>query len=198
MVTDPRSTVHPITGRRRLLLAALGASAALAAFAEAPAAAQPWYITWADLRATIPHCAWELGQYVCGQWPLPLPDGDLINYFVEHGVVSPDAIEVRLVRGPGITYWKQVAVSGSPDVWKVWTNSAGPEPVGTWCNWPQLVTPGCNTVGEWASVLLSPQGQIVFGKGKGFNIHEDSEYVLRELGVALRGGDRVTFTWSKD
>ncbi len=206
-----------LAAARRLVVAGLAAAAALVAFGEGSAsAATP--ITWADFSATQQVCAdvctrtktvvfencdeygcWLDSEQVCvetqtqcHQERKPLPDGDLIDVRIEHGVVDGSAIDFRLLAGSGITWWKQIAASGGPDIWKVWTQDGG-----SWCNWPEVATPNCSTNSEWAGVLTSGAGQIVFSKAKMFGAQTDV-YVLRDLASQLRGGDRVTFTWVKD
>jgi hypothetical protein len=192
------------------------------ALSEAPAEAAPTEIGWADFSATQQECQWVCdryewvqhdecwtdgeeqycdswlesvcadSRYACNQVRKPLPDGDLINVQIERGVIDPSGVEFRLVAGPGITWWKEIMASGGSDRWTVWLENSGP-----YCNWPQTATPNCNTNSEWASVLLTEAGWIMFSKAKFLGIHTNM-YILRDLSSQLHGGDRVTFTWVRD
>lgn len=195
----------------------------LIALSEASAEAAPAEISWADFSATQQEChlvcdryewvpyyecwtdgeqqqcdtRWEYecvsGYYsVCNQVRKPLPAGDLIDVHIERGVIDPSGIEFRLVAGPGVTWWKKITASGGSDLWAVWLENSGP-----YCNWPQAETPNCDTNSEWASVLLTQAGWIMFSKAQTFG-WRDNVYILRDLSSQLHGGDRVTFTWVKD
>lgn len=142
---------------------------------------------------SVPHyrCL-EYAPPACHAERVPLPDGDFIDYSIEHGVVSPSEVQFRVVLGPNVAWWKQVRNRGGPDVWAVWTEWGR-----SWCNWPQAATAGCDSIGEWTGVLLNGAQEFVLSKAKFLGAHTDV-YVLRDLPSKLRGGDRITFTWIRD
>lgn len=122
-----------------------------------------------------------------------LPDGDLIDVTIEHGVTAPDGVEFRLESGPNVTWWKQVGLVGGGDHWRVWNEGGN-----SWCNWPSSSTAGCNTNSQWANIVTSPGTYFVFSKAKGiFAVHTEM-YKLYNLSEQLTGGDRVTFRWVQD
>lgn len=211
--TSLSATFVPTSMRRALLCLV----AALLGLRAAPAQAQT-EIGWNDFSATQQVCTtgctqsewmqvlncdlydcWYDLELVCVAYGtscqlerIPLPDGDIIDYTIEHGAVSPEVVEWRLVAAPNVGWWKQVRNRGGPDVWKVWTDNGK-----SWCSWPQAATADCNQISEWTGVLLSGAQEFVFSKAKFLASHQDV-YVLRNLSSHLRGGDRITFTWRKD
>ncbi|MFP2908765.1 hypothetical protein ACLESD_27690 [Pyxidicoccus sp. 3LFB2] len=132
-------------------------------------------------------------QYVPYQARVQLPDGDIINVTIEHGVTASDGVEFRLESGPNVTWWKQVTIIGGGETWRVWNQDGN-----SWCDWPYPSTNNCNTNSQWASIVADPSTRFVFSKAKGiFAVHED-KYVLFNLSERLTGGDRVTFRWVQD
>jgi hypothetical protein len=206
----------------KTLVKSFALSAVLIAVSAGAAEAAPIAISWADFSATHRECQvqctqhewvdqiycwtdgedqycedeWELvctaTNNVCGSVRTLLPDGDLIDVSIQHNATDPSGIEFKLALGPGITWWKQLMGSGGSDQWTVWNWDDGLH-----CNWPQPITPQCDTNSEWTSVLLSEQGRFVFSKAKFLGLHTEM-YELRNLASQLRGGDRVTFTWIRD
>ncbi len=119
-----------------------------------------------------------------------LPSGDVITVQVESGLVAANAIAVRLITTSSYPSLKRIDF-GVTDRWMVWTEGGT-----TYCNWPSPVTYGCNTVDEWAQVMLSPQATVVFSeRPSGAGGEPQRIYVLGNLSQRLKGGDRVTFTW---
>lgn len=122
-----------------------------------------------------------------------LPDGDLIDVTIDHGIAASNVIEFRLQSASGISRWKQVTLSSSSQPWKVWNESGS-----SWCNWPSPSTSNCDTNSEWSSIVLASGSKFVFSKSKGlFGTHTDV-YELSNLSSMLTGGDRVTFRWVQD
>jgi hypothetical protein len=122
-----------------------------------------------------------------------LPDGDLIDVTIEHNVAGSDVVEFRLESGSNVTWWKQVAIVGGGEYWRVWNEGGN-----SWCDWPSPTTSGCNINSQWTSIVTSPGTRFVFSKAKGiFATHTDM-YNLYNLSEQLTGGDRVTFRWVKD
>jgi hypothetical protein len=118
---------------------------------------------------------------------VPLPDGDLIDVTIEHGV------EFRLESASNVTWWKQVAIVGGGEYWSVWNENGN-----AWCNYPYASTAGCNTNSQWVHIVTAPGTRFVFSKSKGiFGVHTEM-YNLYNLAERLSGGDRVTFRWVKD
>ncbi|AKF86065.1 hypothetical protein SAMN05443572_107344 [Myxococcus fulvus] len=122
-----------------------------------------------------------------------LPDGDLIDVTIDHGVAASNVVEFRLQSASGISRWKQVTLLSSSQPWKVWNESGN-----SWCNWPSTSTANCDTNSEWSSIVLDPSTRFLFSKSKGlFGTHTDV-YELSNLSARLTGGDRVTFRWVQD
>ncbi|MBN9684436.1 MULTISPECIES: hypothetical protein [unclassified Corallococcus] len=121
-----------------------------------------------------------------------LPDGDVILAEVEHNVAGSEIIEFRLNSGSSVTWWKQVALVGGGDDWRVWNQDGG-----SWCNWPNASTNNCDTNSQWADIVTAPGTRFIFSKAKLFGVHTEM-YSLGGLGDHLTGGDRVTFRWIRD
>ncbi|NRD44146.1 hypothetical protein [Corallococcus exiguus] len=121
-----------------------------------------------------------------------LPDGDVILAEVEHNVAGPDVIEFRLNSGSNVTWWKQVALVGGGDDWRVWNHNGS-----SWCNWPNASTNNCDTNSQWTTIVQASGTRFIFSKAKLFGIHTEM-YSLGGLGDHLTGGDRVTFRWIRD
>lgn len=122
-----------------------------------------------------------------------LPDGDIIEYTIEHGVADPLVVEFKLESGPDVTWWKQVSIIGGGETWRVWNQDGH-----SWCDWPSPSTSNCNTNSQWTTIVTDPGTRFVFSKAKGiFATHTDM-YTLYGLYERLSGGDRVTFRWTRD
>lgn len=109
---------------------------------------------------------------------LHAPEGDLIDYVVQHNAVPADIVEFVLTAEPGVLANKIMTM---------------PDGVGS--SW-DLTLNGGNTVARnslWAGQVHNGQ-QLTFKKPKGFGLIADVYYLGDLQGLAP--GDRATFTWS--
>jgi len=108
------------------------------------------------------------------------PDGDRIDYAVEHGAVGQDVVEFVLTLGPGVS-WKKILnmPDGEGSNWDIVAEGAG----------------AASSNGLWAHQVQNGQS-LTFKKAK-FLGSMCEVYKLGDLG-GLAPGSRVTFCWAKD
>jgi len=134
-----------------------------------------------------PPCGWVCPPPVCGQWRIPLPDGDLINVTFQPNAVSSDIIEFELQSAPDITWWKGLRVyDGVGSDWQI-ENQDGQ----AWSPYDSQH----GIISLWAHQAST--GHLVFSKAKFFGWHTDM-YVLYDLATQMLPGTRVIFRWVQD
>jgi serralysin len=107
-------------------------------------------------------------------------DCDEIDFLVDYGVASGDAVEFSLTPASGLTWWKAIEV-----------------PVGSSGYQMFQMQDGNNAAGAIARSELDVSRPIRFWKAKAFGIHTRLNYTWDVL-TALPAGSRLSLTWKRD